>query len=230
MRISTDSDAGCARSRLAPAALRTALRAVQGEAGPAGSTSCGASVMGPRSLRSRGPLRRCVSRGRGSFGGTAGNRPARWSATAAATAHASSFASIVICAFSNFDTGHPTLALFAISWNFASSAPGIFRGYAQVARRDLVAGAESFPVLPRHGFDLLRRQPGFAEHQRERHREAAGMRRADQLFRIGALAVLEARLEPVRRSLDPVSVEMVPPPSLMPPFQTAHAFLIMTAP
>jgi hypothetical protein len=28
----------------------------------------------------------------------------------------------------------------------------------------------------------------------------------------------------------PVSVEMVPPPSLMPPFQTAHAFLIMTAP
>lgn len=35
-----------------------------------------------------------------------------------------SFASIVILAFSNFDTGHPSFALLAISSNLASSAPG----------------------------------------------------------------------------------------------------------
>ena len=40
-------------------------------------------------------------------------------------AHPSNFASIVIRAFSSFDTGHPALALLAISWNFALSAPGI---------------------------------------------------------------------------------------------------------
>jgi len=38
----------------------------------------------------------------------------------------SSFAFIVIFAFSTFDTGQPALALLAISWNFAGSAPGIF--------------------------------------------------------------------------------------------------------
>ena len=43
----------------------------------------------------------------------------------ARAAHASNFASIVICAFSSFDTGHPVLALFAISWNLALSAPRI---------------------------------------------------------------------------------------------------------
>src|SRR6266508_4119134 len=42
-----------------------------------------------------------------------------------AAAHASNFASIVMCVFSSFDTGHPVLALFAISWNFALSVPGI---------------------------------------------------------------------------------------------------------
>ena len=42
-----------------------------------------------------------------------------------AAAQAFNFASIVICAFSSFDTGHPVLALFAISCNFALSVPGI---------------------------------------------------------------------------------------------------------
>ena len=37
---------------------------------------------------------------------------------------ASSAASIVIVAFSTFDTGHPALALLAAVWNFAASAPG----------------------------------------------------------------------------------------------------------
>jgi len=39
--------------------------------------------------------------------------------------HPSNVASIVIRAFSSFDTGRPALALFAISWNFALSAPGM---------------------------------------------------------------------------------------------------------
>jgi len=38
----------------------------------------------------------------------------------------SRLASMVILAFSSFDTGQPVLALFAISSNFALSAPGIF--------------------------------------------------------------------------------------------------------
>jgi hypothetical protein len=55
-----------------------------------------------------------------------------------------------------------------------------------------------------------------------------------QHSRIGALirALRFTRLEAVRRVFKtPVSVEIVPPPSLMPPFQTADAFLmVMFAP
>jgi hypothetical protein len=58
-----------------------------------------------------------------------GGSSVRWhthsSSCSDAVAHASNVASIVICAFSSFDTGHPALALFAMSWNFALSAPGI---------------------------------------------------------------------------------------------------------
>src|ERR1700690_2347813 len=38
----------------------------------------------------------------------------------------SSFASIVIFAFSTFDTGHPFSAASAYFWNVAASAPGTF--------------------------------------------------------------------------------------------------------
>ena len=68
-----------------------------------------------------------------------------------------------------------------------------------MARRDLVVGGDSFQRNVGMRFDFLRRQPGLAEHQGERHREAAGMRGAEQFFRIGTFAVLEARLESIRR-------------------------------
>ena len=50
--------------------------------------------------------------------------PVRYGAMAA-VAHASNFASIVICAFISLDTGHPVFAMVAICWNLSLSVPGI---------------------------------------------------------------------------------------------------------
>ena len=52
----------------------------------------------------------------------------------------SSVASSVMSARSTLDTGQPALALAAISWNFASSVPGIF-----ALSTSLMAGIEKPP-------------------------------------------------------------------------------------
>src|SRR5262249_10512197 len=49
------------------------------------------------------------------------------------------------------------------------------------------------------GLEPLRRLAGAAELKRQRHGEAAGMRRGDQFLRVGALAVAEERGERIRR-------------------------------
>src|SRR5262249_3904785 len=70
---------------------------------------------------------------------------------------------------------------------------------SQRDRRNLPAAALLLHAEVGFGLELLRRMPGAAEAKGQRHGEAAGMRRRDQLFRIGALAVAEPGGEGVRR-------------------------------
>src|SRR5271157_6340611 len=49
------------------------------------------------------------------------------------------------------------------------------------------------------GLDALRRETGLAELSRERHGEAASVRRGDEFFGIGARALFETRDERIRR-------------------------------
>jgi hypothetical protein len=74
-----------------------------------------------------------------------------------------------------------------------------------------------------------RREPGARKLRGQRHREAAGVRRANQLFWVRArLAILETRLERIRQversaadSEPPASVDSNPLSILLPLFALA---------
>src|SRR6185295_1090963 len=90
---------------------------------------------------------------------------------------------------------------------FLGLAGGFLEGRFVVARHfglvvefdagDLEALAHLLDVHLGRGGDALGREAGAAEAGRERHREAAGVRGADQLLGIGASRFLEARAERV---------------------------------
>jgi hypothetical protein len=105
---------------------------------------------------------------------------------------------MVIFVLSNFEIGQPSLAFLAASWNLASSAPGTL---AFTSRWTAVT-AKPLPAFSKG--DCSRRlhalwfKPDFRELRGNRHRETARVRGTDELLRVRALFVLEARTEEIR--------------------------------
>ena len=96
------------------------------------------------------------------------------------------------------ETMQPSFAALAVFWNASSSRPGT---RARVVSATLVIVGQALDVAQRHlglRLDRLRLVAALAERERERHREAAGVGRREQLLGVGAVvALLEARLERV---------------------------------
>src|SRR5687767_6408633 len=70
---------------------------------------------------------------------------------------------------------------------------------------DLEAGLGLLEVAARLGLDPLRREAGAAEPGGERHREAPGVGRGDQLLGIGSLPLLEAGAERIGALVSPAA-------------------------
>ena len=96
------------------------------------------------------------------------------------------------------ETGQPFFAASAASWKAASSMPGCRDAGAQLDALDREAVVDLVEVDGRVGLDALHVVAGLAQLAGEGHREAAGVRRRDQLLGVRAVALLEARLERVR--------------------------------
>ena len=97
---------------------------------------------------------------------------------------------------STSETGHVAFARSAKSWNCASSTPGTSPSVLSVMR---VIRKPSGSCSSRTRAVVRRsvgRMPGLRELVGERHREAARVRRADELLGVGGgLALLDARLQ-----------------------------------
>ena len=111
----------------------------------------------------------------------------------------SSRAFIEISAFSTLLSGQPVLAFSAACSNFARSAPGA-RTATSRCERVIVNPVSSFSkVIVACRLDALGLDAGLAELRRQRHREAARVRGAEQLLGVRARRALEARAERIRR-------------------------------
>src|SRR5690606_27887381 len=97
--------------------------------------------------------------------------------------------------------------------------PRHFRLGLELDARNGEAAALLLDVHGRYGVDALRGVAGRGQPRRERHREAAGMRRADQLFGIGAVAAFEPRAERIgtRIGAAPQAHLAVAAPQVAPP-------------
>ena len=78
-------------------------------------------------------------------------------------------------------------SLLIDAWNVAFSV--------EFNRRDLKAFADLLETDNYVRADTVRLQTGLRQSGRQRHRKAAGMRRADQFFRIRARAFFKPRRE-----------------------------------
>ena len=108
-----------------------------------------------------------------------------------------SVASSVIFVFSSFDTGQPALALPAKFLELRVVRARDLRSQRQMHRGDGKTVALLFQRDVGLGLHVLGGELGLAKDQRQRHGETGGVRRADQLFRIGAGLALEAAGEAV---------------------------------
>ena len=110
-----------------------------------------------------------------------------------------SLASNVIAALSTFETGQFFSASLAISTNLVSSRFGTFARRVRadwLMRNPWPSGSMRDCGL---GGELSRGIAAGLQPERERHGEATGVRRGDELFGVGTLLVLEACLEGIRR-------------------------------
>jgi hypothetical protein len=102
-------------------------------------------------------------------------------------------------AASAFDSGQFFFAVSASSWNFALSMPGICASSVSAMRFDQESLALLHEAHGGLGVHDLGLEPRLVAGERERHREACGVRRAHDLLGVGApLVAFEAARESVR--------------------------------
>src|SRR5215469_4289493 len=143
----------------------------------------------------------------------------------------SSFASIVIFAFSTFETGHPFSAASAYFWKVAASAPGTLPATSRWL---------AVIVQPESSFSMVRvtlvlmlsgvrfAPPNCADSAIEKHAACAAAISSSGLVP-GAFSNRVVKEYGVFDKTPP-GAEIVPLPSFKPPFHTALAFLCIVIP